>query len=178
MFDEQPGIALFVGPKRALSAFASIGNLAHFYALTLDAGLFIVPATLPFRDLLHAANGTGEWFDVGSSGGKFTLTTSDMSFAIKSSAGSALAWIEAGRFGDERYQGAAVWIDGALAFGPASASLSDPRPRSLQPINSALRLLGAASQKATQGVDEFARFGLADYPSNDAIIQRAHKVMP
>ncbi|MGQ4483761.1 hypothetical protein [Streptomyces sp. SAS_276] len=74
------------------------------------------------------------------------------------SAGGPVAYVEAEYFGGTGEQRAAVWADGALAWGP-----SDDRARGLGPISQALRRLGATSGP---GQDEFTAVGLDRHRDN------------
>ena len=165
-------VRMFVGPKAALRPFVALVPAARVYALTPGASVFALPLTEAVHDALHASYGTGEWIDFATDESGPRLTTSDMEFAARASNGSALAWLMTEYHGGNGEQAAGAWINGALQMKPSLLRDADCPPRSLWPINMALRLLGV---KAGTGPydDEFAAFGLPAYRSEEDFAARA-----
>lgn len=169
-------VSLFVGPAAALRPIVGIASSARIFALMPRTSLLVLPLCQEVRDQLHMAHGTGEWLTTEPGYLGAGLTTTDLAFAARASAGSALAWIATAPSpeGDGRtHEGAAVWIDGAVAMRPTLMPASERRPRKLWPVNMALRSLGVDTGRADAGTNESDVFGLARFQSNDAIRKRA-----
>jgi hypothetical protein len=172
-------LRLFAGPKAALRPIAAVSPHARAFALTPLASVFVVPLTDDLHDDLHRHNGTGEWLDFNNQMSAPLFTTTDMAFAARASAGSALAWLETNYFGGRGEQIAAVWIGGALHMKPTvmrddEARHVSLRPASLRPINVAMRLFGIVAASPDQ--DEFDAFGLGSVLTNEDLVVRAHPV--
>ncbi len=163
-------LRLFVGARQALSPYLAIATHARIFSLRPMASIYVLPLDDDLHDHLHESYGTGEWLDDG-----LQLSSGDIAFAARASAGTALAYIETEYFGGMGSQAAVLWEHGALRLGPAvmTAYEARKRPQKLWPINAALRALGI---EATDTDDEFQSFGLANFRSNDAIRERAHDV--
>jgi len=147
---------------------------APAYVTMRGASVLVMPLDDGVREGLHRANGTGEWLDLGAGDFAPLLTTTDAAFFMRASAGSALAWFETRQDAFGLWQAAAVWIDGAVAMRPNLLRAGENRPRSLRPVNAALRLVGIAAQ----GGDEFAALGLDAFESNEDIAARAASALP
>ena len=167
-------VRLLVGPESAMRSIRTLVPRVRIFALTSAPAALALVLTDEAHEALHAANGTGEWLDFATEESGPRLTTTDMAFAARASMGSALSWIETCYEGGQGEQVAAAWIDGALAMKPNLLRTKENRPRSLRPINVALRLLGLTPSIA--GHDEFEAFGLTHYCSNEAILARARAV--
>jgi hypothetical protein len=165
-------LRLFVGHKAALQAIVQRVSAARIVALVPAIPVYLLPLTDEVHEGLHRINGTGEWLDFAGDQSAPLLTTTDMAFAARASAGSALAWIEAGTAASQSGQIAAAWIDGALQMKPTLMRNGDRRPPSLQPVNMALRLLGVAAGGPGSGQDEFAALGLTAVRFNEDILER------
>lgn len=76
---------------------------------------------------------------------------------------ATLLYFETEYFGGEGTQGAAVFRDGELVFGPQSAELG--------PINNALALLGV--KPLPPAIDEFETVGLQRHGDNDSWLESA-----
>ena len=167
---------MLVGPKAALRPYGAIVPAARVFALTPGAFLFVLPLSDDIHDALHAANGTGEWLIVGGSDRSLRLTTTDMAFAGRASAGSALGWIETDYSGGAGTQAGAVWTGGELTMRPSLLPDRENRPWPLRPVNAALRMLGVSATGTGLQSDEFATFGLGHYRSNEDIVREALEV--
>lgn len=162
-------LRLLVGPRLAMRAICAVVPRARAYATARGAGVLVMPLDDEVHEGLHRANGTGEWLELGS--GDFTpqLTTTDAMFASSASAGSALAWFETQQGETGLWQVAAVWIDGAVAMKPNLLRAGENRPRSLRPVNSALRMVGVS---AVGSADEFSALGLDGFETNEDLLAR------
>lgn len=167
-------VRLFAGPKLALRPFLEALPGACAYALTPLAPAYVLPVDDDILDALHARNGTGEWLDAPShpKAAPPRLTTTDVDFAQRASAGTALAYLETEYFGGTGWQSAAVWIDGRTAMRAALAHSSENRAAKLLPINGALKLLGVTAHYTSPIDDAFSAFGLARYRDVEAIRER------
>jgi len=162
-------LSLLAGPRAALRVVQDRAPGAPLYATVRGASVLVMQLDDGVREGLHRANGTGEWLELGAGDFAPLLTTTDAAFFMRASAGSALAWFETRQDPFGLWQAAAVWIDGAVAMRPNVLRAGENRPRSLRPVNAALRLVGVAAQ----GGDEFAALGLDAFAVNDDIAARA-----
>ncbi len=169
MIEQRDAIRAFVGPAQAVARIMAVVPDARAFALLPGAALFVVPLTDDVHAGMHATNGTGEWIDLESGGPPVLLTTSDLAFAARISVRSAMAFVAVGAAGDQM---AAAWIDGVAILSPVGFGAGDMRPRSLSPVNVALRHLGVKVAAGEMG-DERAMLGLDRYGSNDDVIRRA-----
>lgn len=161
-------LKLFAGPSTAMRAFEKASSHAFVYRLRSESALCVVLLYDDLQDDLHRLSGTGDWLETGP-----RISTGDMVFAARASIGSAVAYLETEYFGGVGEQSSALWKDGQLVLGPLHMDDTvSGRPRSLWPINAALRGLGVRIE-GSQYIDEFEAFGLADYRSHDAIAGRA-----
>ncbi|MBU2581212.1 MAG: hypothetical protein KJ622_05810 [Alphaproteobacteria bacterium] len=162
-------LRLFAGPLMAMRAFADASDHARIYRLRPEGALYVVPLDDDLHDDLHSIVGTGDWLENGP-----RISTGDMVFAARASKGAAVAYLETEYFGGIGEQSSALWKDGQLVLGPLHMDGSaSRRPRSLWPINAALRGLGVRIE-GSQYVDEFEIFGLLDYRSHDDIAAKGH----
>ena len=155
-------LQLFVGLAEALRPFLALAPGARLYSLTRGATLAVLPLDDAIQDALHRRFGTGQWPERQ----RLLLSTTDQSFAADCSARAPIGYVEWVRSDATDLQSAAVWQHGRLTLGPTTLDLRGTgagRPKSLWPVNVALRTLGIAA--ATAG-DELAVFGLADYFAN------------
>lgn len=161
---------LFIGERAAFTLFRRDLSGCALYRLRPGAGLAVLPLDEALQDRLHRRNGTGDWAD----GGGPALSSTDFAFAARASADAPLAYIETDYADGSGLQHAVLWRGGAMVIGPLTLDvrLSEQRPTSLWPINVVLRTLGVA---ATFAEDEFVRAGLADYRTNEAIVERAER---
>lgn len=164
-------VRLFTGPLTALRPFLAASARARVFSLSPSSPFPVLPLDDDLHDALHAAYGTGDWLEAGA-----MLTSSDLAFAAQASRGAALAYVETNYFGGQGSQSAALWRDGALMLKPSEmANENSPsRPRSLWPINVALRTLGVV---ARPGSDEFEALGLAAWRQTDEILARASEIV-
>lgn len=165
-------LRMFVGPKAALRPFVTLVPAARVYALTPGAAVLALPLTEAVHEALHARYGTGEWIDFATGESHPRLTSSDMEFAARASAGSALAWLMVDGDGADGEQAASVWINGAVQLKPALLRTNERRALSLRPVNMALRLLGVKALGPGPGEDEFAAFGLPRFRNVEEISER------
>lgn len=164
-------LRLFAGPLTALRFFEQASLHARIYGLSAAATLFVVPLDDDLQDDLHTISGTGDWLETGP-----RISTGDMAFAARASQGSAVAYLETEYFGGVGEQSAILWKGGELVLGPLTMDRSkSSRPRSLWPINAALRGLGVDAG-GSRGLDEFEAFGLMDYRSHEHIADRAFRL--
>ncbi|HRK19480.1 MAG TPA: hypothetical protein PK970_11030 [Hyphomicrobiaceae bacterium] len=162
---------LFIGEPAAFTLFRRDLPGCTLFRLRPGAGLVVLPLDEALQDRMHRLNGTGDWMD----GSGPALSSTDFAFAARASADAPLAYIETDYSEGSGLQHAVLWRGGTLAIGPLTLDiqLSEKRPTSLWPINVVLRALGVA---ATFAEDEFSRTGLADYRTNDAIVERAARL--
>lgn len=157
-------LRLFAGPLMAMRVFEQASRHARVYLLRPGSDVFVVLLDDDLQDDLHKLAGTGDWLEAGP-----RISTGDMAFAARASQGAAAAYLETDYFGGAGEQSAVLWKDGRLVLGPLTmASTAGSRPRSLWPINAALRGLGFTAE-GSQFADEFEAFGLGDYRSHDDI---------
>ena len=163
-------VRLFAGPADVLERFHAVATGAAIVWLTPGAEIAALALTDAVHDALHRANGTGAWADQGP-----RLSSSDMAFAQRLSERGPLAYLETDYAGGAGYQSAMLWIGGGVALGPMTMTVEQGRSRAarLWPINAALRGLGV---RADEGGDEFSRFGLVRYGSNDAIVAHGRPI--
>ena len=155
-------LRLFVGMPDALQPFLALVPDVRLYALTRHGTLAVLPFDDALQDALHRRFGTGQW----PAGQRLLLSTTDQSFAADCSARAPLGYVEMLTDDVADLQSAAVWQHGRLTLGPTTLDLRGTgagRPKSLWPVNVALRTLGISA--ATAG-DELSVFGLADYFAN------------
>ncbi|MBU1211081.1 MAG: hypothetical protein KJ587_07395 [Alphaproteobacteria bacterium] len=166
-------LRLFAGPLMTMRVFEQASRYARIYALRPAGSMFVVPLDDDLQDDLHRLSGTGDWLDDGP-----RISTGDMAFAARASQGAAVAYLETAYFGGAGEQSAVLWKDGRLVLGPLTMALTAARrPRSLWPINAALRGLGVKTE-GTQFADEFDAIGLGEYRSHDDIAADALLVRP
>ncbi len=164
-------LRLFAGPLLALRLFEQASEHAKIYGLTAASNLFVVPLDDDLQDDLHNVSGTGDWLEKGP-----RISTGDMAFAARASQGAAVAYLETEYFGGVGEQSAVLWKGGQLVLGPLTMEITmASRPRSLWPINAALRGLGVNAE-GSPFADEFEAFGLAAYRSHDVIAAKAYAV--
>ncbi|MGQ4433516.1 hypothetical protein [Streptomyces sp. SAS_260] len=130
---------------------ASARSVSDAHVASLGQALSLLPMTDELFDAVTDDSG-GSTLGFWRLPGGFDRTLAEWS------AGGPVAYVEAEYFGGNGEQRAAVWADGALAWGP-----SDDRARGLGPISQALRRLGATSGP---GQDEFTAVGLDRHRDN------------
>jgi hypothetical protein len=162
-------VELFVGPEFAIGRLIARWPRAKVYRLMPKARLLAVPLDPDCFDEDPALPGAGvaeAWGDPSKA------TPDEIASVAPLSAGSALAYLATNYFGGKGYQGAILWADGVCTFGPATywSREHEPLPLTERPINQALRGLGFVRGDA---LDEFDAFGLGNYRSYEAIIERA-----
>ncbi|KUO63865.1 MAG: hypothetical protein APF80_00565 [Alphaproteobacteria bacterium BRH_c36] len=166
-------LRLFAGPLMAMRVFEQASPHARIFALRPASDLFVVPLDDAVQDDLHRLAGTGDWLEEGP-----RISTGDMAFAARASQGAAVAYLETHYSGGAGEQSAVLWKDGRLVLGPLTMALTAARrPRSLWPVNAALRGLGVRTE-GPQFADEFDAFGLGEYRSHDDIAADALFVPP
>jgi hypothetical protein len=111
-------------------------------------------ALVPMTDALFDAVSDGS--TAGALGFCFLPGGFERVLAAWSSTGP-IAYVEAEYFGGVGTQRAAVWAQGALAFGPFASEPRERTSRQVSPVSRALRLLGVV---ADCGLDEFDSVGL------------------
>lgn len=163
-------LRLFTGPLKALRPFLAASVRARVFSLSPASPFPVLPLGDDLHDALHAVYGTGDWLETGA-----MLTSSDLAFAAQASRGAALAYVETNYFGGQGSQSAALWRDGVLILKPLemTSEISRSRPRSLWPINIALKTLGVV---ARPGIDEFEALGLGAWRQTDDIFDRASEI--
>jgi hypothetical protein len=160
-------VELFAGPELAVARLIARWPRSMVYRLTPRARLLAVPLDPDnFEDdtALPGAGVAERWGDPSKA------TSDEIASVAPLSAGSGLAYLATNYFGGKGYQGAILWLDGALRFGPLTYWNDKPLPVAARPINRALRGLG---QEPRDTFDEFDAFGLGNYRSYKDIIQRA-----
>jgi hypothetical protein len=162
-------VRLLVGPMQPLRAVQAVAPMAHIFALTPVATLWVLPLDENVHDALHLRFGTGEWLKSGAQ-----LTSTDLVSLGRLSVGSELAYIETAYVGTKGTQSAVVWRDGQVAMQPVSLDASISRPPQFWPINAALRALGVVARPPE---DEFTRFGLMAFRSHAMIAERAFEML-
>jgi hypothetical protein len=161
-------LRLWVGDPRVLERYQAVVVTARLYYLSRGADFAVLPMDDDLQDALHAVYGTGDWLEASG----LALTSGDVAFAAAASRAGRLVYLETDYQGGTGTQAAVLWVGGEFALKPLSMAVvaGGSRPRSTWPINAALRGLGIT---AAQGFDEFDRFGLGAYRSNDEIAARA-----
>lgn len=163
-------VRAFAGPLTALRPFVAAAPGARVFELFPGAPLPVLPLDEAVHEALHAAYGTGNWIEDGP-----LLSSSDLAFAAKASRGAALAYVETDYFGGAGRQCAVLWRDGAVVLKPTAmdADTGRNRPRSLWPINMALKGLGVV---ARGGGDEFTALGLDRWRHTEDIVAGAREL--
>lgn len=163
-------VRAFVGPLTALRPFVAAAPVARVFELHAGAPLPLLPLDEVVHEALHTAYGTGDWIEAGP-----LLSSTDLAFAAKASRGAALAYVETDYFGGAGRQCAVLWRDGAVVLKPTEmdAETGRTRPRSLWPINMALKGLGII---AAAGGDEFTVSGLGGWRHTEDIIAQAREL--
>jgi hypothetical protein len=127
----------------------------------------------PLRQGLSLMPMTDEVFDAVTDGGPaevlgfWRLPGRFDTLLAQWSAAGPVAYVEAEYFGGTGSQRAAVWADGALAFGPVDVPARRRLSRTVSPISQALRRLGA---RRSPGEDEFDAVGMNRHRDNDGWI--------
>jgi len=169
-------VRMFVGPKAALRRYKDLVPTLKAFALVPAAGLDALPISQAEHGQLQARYGTGEWLELPNMHDDATplmLTSTDITFAVRASQGTALAYLQTDFEGGAGSQIAIVWLDGALALRPVAMHTTEGRAKKLWPINAALRLMGVVAAYTNPDDDEFTAFGLTRYRSNDEVLARA-----
>lgn len=162
-------VELFAGPQLAIQRLTARWPRSLVYRLTPRARLLAVPLDPDSFEDDSAPPGAGvaeRWGDPSKA------TPDEIASVATLSAGTALAYLATNYFGGKGYQGAILWLDGALRFGPVTRwnDKGAPFPDAEGPINQALRGLG---QEPGDALDEFDSFGLGNFRSYGDIITRA-----
>ncbi|MFJ5307204.1 hypothetical protein [Streptomyces sp. NPDC088350] len=138
---------------------AAAQNVSGARVVSLGQGLSLMPMTAEVSDAVTDGGDAGDLGFRRLPGG-FRKTLAEWS------AVGPVAYVEAEYFGGVGEQRAALWADGALAWGP----VDEPSRERLSPISQALRRLGATSGP---GEDEFTAVGLHRHRDNTGWISRS-----
>jgi len=166
-------LQMFAAQPAALRPFLDFDAAARLYTLTPDADIALLPFDEAIQDAMHRRFGTGDWPP--SQG--MLLSTTDQAFAAECSRAAPLIYVECGAGSGGHFQSAAGWQMGRLAMSPVSLDLTGAaaaRPRSLWPVNAALRFLGVRCDLD----DEATAFGLAGLAANGDIHARGWPLRP
>ncbi|MBS0296035.1 MAG: hypothetical protein JSR45_06950 [Proteobacteria bacterium] len=150
-------VSLIVGPVESVRGLCGPEPGCRLFSPPLAVAFAVAPVTVG-----DSANVPG-WIGAELNGRALTLPETDMRRLAAASARGALAYVETDYNAGAGYQAAALWMDGALAFGPEIAWIGEIG----WPISRALDGMGVRAD----GGDAYAAFGLGEVRSHADILE-------
>lgn len=150
-------ISLIVGPLESVRRLCGSEPGCRLFSPPIGAPFAVAPVSIGDQDNVPG------WIGAALDGRALALPAADMARAEAASVGGALAYVETAYAAGLGYQAAALWMNGALVFGPEIAWIGEIG----WPVSRALDGIGMK----VAGGDAYAAFGLGEVRSSADIVE-------